>query len=466
MVSIDCVRTLSDVLRRLLAVAVIVVLARQALAAQSPSPGSSSDSAPATTMFPHDDSTAWWVSGQINLIAQAHDAFPASYSGPHSFLAIPEQTLSRVFTLYTGLRLGHGWEAFADVESAGGRGLSDAFGLAGFTDLDVVRNPTLGSAPYLARLMVRKVIALSPDEVSVTPTPLALAPRLPSRRLEIRVGKLGIVDFFDVNAVGTDSHLQFTNWTVDNNGGYDYAADTRGYTYGLIVEYDTPRWSVRGAEALMPTVANGITLDWHVATSRGENVELELRPTPAFTLRLLGYANHANMGSYTEAIEAFRAGQDSTPTIEAHRRQGRTKYGAGANADYTMPSGVRFFARTGWNSGDTESFAYTEVNNTVAVGGDVAGAPWRRPQDRVGAAVVSNGLSAPHRDYLALGGLGFLLGDGGLRYGREDIVETYYTAHVWRGLSAAGGLQYLVHPGYNQDRGPVLVEMLRLHLDF
>jgi hypothetical protein len=452
-------------LRTLLAIVVIVAARAQPLAAQSPAPASS-DQVPVTTLFSHDESTRWWLSGQINLIEQAHGSFPATYTGHNSFLPRRERTVSRVLTLYSGLRLGHGWEAFLDVESAGGRGLSDAFGLAGFTDLDVVRNPTLGGTPYLARLMVRKVIALSPDFVEVTPTPLALAARLPARRLEIRAGKLGIVDFFDVNAVGNDSHLQFANWTVDNNGAYDYAADTRGYTYGVIVEYDTPRWSVRGAEALMPTVANGIVLDWHFARARGENVELELRPTPAFTLRLLGYANHADMGSYTEAIAAFRAGQGATPDIEAHRRQGRIKYGVGVNADHTMPNGVRLFARTGWNSGDSESFAYTEVNNSVAIGGDVAGGHWHRPLDRVGVALVSNGLSAPHRDYLALGGLGFLLGDGGLRYGREDIVETYYTAHLWRGVSASAGLQYIDHPGYNQDRGPVLVQMARIHVEF
>jgi high affinity Mn2+ porin len=418
-----------------------------------------------TTMFPHDDGTPWWVSGQINVIEQSHGDFPAPYSGPHSFLPTPERTVSRVLTLYTGLRLGHGWEAYVDIESAGGRGLSDAFGLAGFTDLDVVRNPTLGSSPYLARAMVRKIIALSPEQVDVTPTPLSLASRLPARRLEIRAGKLGIVDFFDVNNVGGDSHLQFTNWTVDNNGGYDYAADTRGYTYGLIVEYDTPRWSLRGAEALMPTVANGIVLDWHVAQARGENVELELRPTDAFTVRLLAYVNHADMGSYSEAIDAFRSGQDPAPDIEAHRQQGRAKYGVGANAERALPNGVRIFARAGWNSGDTESFAYTEVNDSAALGADLAGAPWHRPTDRVGAAFVSNGLSGPHREYLRLGGLGFLLGDGALKYGREDIVETYYTAHLWRGVSASGGLQYIEHPGYNEDRGPVFVKMLRLHLD-
>jgi high affinity Mn2+ porin len=339
-------------------------------------------------------------------------------------------------------------------------------GVAGFTNLDVVRNPDLGSAPYIARATVRKIIALSAEEVQVAPTPLSLSRTLPARRLEVRAGKLSIVDFFDANAVGSDSHLQFTNWTVDNNGGYDYAADTRGYTYGIVLEYDTPSWSLRGAEALMPTVANGIAFDWQLTRARGENFELELRPTPNLTLRLLGYDNHANMGSYTDAINDYRAGRDPVPDIVAHREQGRVKGGLGANVEYTTPSGVRVFGRTGWNSGDTESFAYTEVNDTIAGGGDITGSAWHRPIDRVGAAFVSNGLSGPHREYLRLGGAGFLLGDGTLTYGRESIAETYYTAHLWRGVYASGGAQFIVHPGYNRDRGPVFVQMARLHMEF
>src|SRR3981081_814477 len=161
--------------------------------------------------------------------------------------------------------------------------------------------------------MIRKIVALSSSQTDADSTPLALAPRVPSRRLEIRAGKLGIVDFLHLNTVGSDSHRQFTNWTVANNGAYDYAADTRGYTYGVIVEYDTPRWSLRGAEALMPTVANGIVLHWDVAHSRGENLELEWRPNDGLTMRFLGYANHANMGSYAAAIHAFETGTDAVP---------------------------------------------------------------------------------------------------------------------------------------------------------
>src|SRR5438093_3613549 len=375
------------------------------------------DESPSMVEHPSDQTV--YVGGQMNFIFQRHGAFPALYTGPQSFKPTPEQSLSRLLTLQTGLRLGRGWDVVFDLESAGGRGLSDALGLAGFTDLDVVRNPSLGSAPYLARFIVHKVIALSPEEVDASPTPLALAPRLPTRRLEIRAGRLGLVDFLDVNAVGSDSHLQFTNWTIDNNGAYDYAADTRGYTYGVIVEYDTPRWSVRGAEALMPTVANGIVLDWQVARARGENVEMEWRTTTGVVLRLLGYVNHANMGDYDNAIRAFESRQDLAPIIEAHRQQGRVKGGLGANVEYTSKAGVRAFARAGWNQGNTESFAYTEVNDTAAEGFDVSGARWHRRADRLGVAAVSNGLSEAHREYLRLGGLGFLLGDGRVTCGRE-----------------------------------------------
>ena len=329
----------------------------------------------------------------------------------------------------------------------------------------MVRNPTLGSAPYIARAMVHVTVPLTKEVVDATPTPFSLAAHVPARRIEIRAGKLGIADFFDVNAVGSDSHLQFTNWTVDNNGAYDYAADTRGYTYAAIVEYDTPKWSLRFGEALMPTVANGIDMDWNIGRSRAENLELELHPTTGLAVRLLGYANHANMGSYDEAITGFLAGHDPKPDVVAYRQPGRVKTGLGVNTEYVFPTFVRVFARAGWNEGHNESFAYTEVNDSAQAGGDLNGALWNRPYDRLGVAVVSNGLSEPHREYLALGGQGFLLGDGTLRYGREDILETY-SAHVWRGVSASGGLQYIDHPGYNQDRGPVLVEMLRLHVDF
>src|SRR5262249_3122923 len=157
-----------------------------------------------------------------------------------------------------------------------------------------------------------------------------------------------------------------------------------GYTWGAIADYITPAWSIRGGVALMPKVANGIDLDWNLARARGENLEVDWRASSAVTVRTLGYVNHANMGSYDEAIQAYRNGVDPRPDIEAHRRQGRVKYGAGTSVDYVRGDGVRFYGRAGWNEGTNESFAYTEANDTGQVGGDVEGTAWRRGGDRVG----------------------------------------------------------------------------------
>jgi high affinity Mn2+ porin len=433
---------------------------------QVPSP----DSADPPTLFPHSKHSRFWISGQINTLFQGHGSFRAKYSGPQSLRSDDENATSRVLTLYTGVQITKHTEVLFDVESAGGRGISDAFGLAGFTNLDVVRNPQLGSKPYMARLMLHQIIPLGKKTAEATRGPFSLATELPERRLEIRAGKFGMADFFDTNSVGSDSHLQFLNWTIDNNGAYDYAADTRGYTFGVIVEFQDRNWGARFAEALMPKIANGINLDLNPSRAHADNLEVEfrrnfIRNRPG-VLRLLSYVNHANMGNYRQAIEAFRAGLTPTPDITAHPRHVRVKYGFGVNFEQEASRLVRIFGRYGWNDGRNESYAYTEVDNTVAFGGDLRGSLWRRKQDKIGIAVASNGISDDHRLYLALGGKGFLLGDGTLTYGRENILETYYNLHLWRGIFASADLQHINNPGYNRDRGPVFVPALRLHLEF
>ena len=236
-----------------------------------------------------------------------------------------------------------------------------------------------------------------------------------------------------------------------------------------MTEYHDRRWGVRFAETLMPKTANGPTLDRDIRQARAENTELELRPQlwkeHATTVRLLSYVNHANMGSYREATNAFLSGADRQPDITAHRKQGRIKYGFGLNLEQDLSKTVRAFARVGWNEGRNESFAYTEVDQTVAFGADWRFAPIKRPLDKAGVAFVTNGISRDHQLYLALGGLGFLLGDGRLTYGRENIIESYYNAHLWRGIYLSPNLQFISHPGYNRDRGPVVVPGLRLHLE-
>ena len=421
-------------------------------------------------MLPHFKNSRFWLSGQANFIFQTHPDFHADYSGKNSLSPDYDKATSRVMTLYTGVRLNNSTELLVDIEEAGGAALSTGLGLAGNTDLDIVRNPLLSKMPYLGRGMIHKVFALSKDKIENQRSFLSLFDELPRRRLEIRFGKFSMPDFFDVNSAGSDTHFQFDNWSVDNNGAWDYAADTRGYTVGVVADYEDRNWGFRFAEALMPKVANGIDLVWRPWQVHAENWEYELRhgviPKKAGVVRLLAYTNYSNMGIYREANAQFKEGLVLVPEITNHPWHITRKYGFGVNLEQNLTRNVTAFARWGWDDGRTESFAYTEIDSTFAEGVGVNGAKWHRKQDRAGIAFVSNGIKKDHQVYLADGGLGFLLGDGGLNYGRENIVESYYTAHVWRGIYFAPGVQHINNPGYNRDRGPVVVPSLRAHVEF
>jgi high affinity Mn2+ porin len=412
-----------------------------------------------------------WISGQANFIFQAHGPFHSPYSGTNSFQSRVETTaLSRVLTLYTGVKLTRWFEFIFNAEEAGGKGLSEALGIAAFTNLDVVRNPSLGQDVYAARYFIHYTLPLNADRVDEQPNPFYLQKSLPRQRIEFTMGKMGLVDFFDNNAVGSDSHLQFTNWAIDNNGAYDYAANTRGYTIAAILSYTGPTFEVRFGEALMPTVANGIDLEADLRRARAENLELEWKPQwfqgLETHIRPLAYLNHANMGDYGQAIAGYQNHVDPVPDITQYRHQDSLKQGFGINAEQTLPANFRAFFRAGWNEGHKESFAYTEMNSTLSFGADLSGDAWGRKEDRIGSAFEIGGISSKHREYLALGGLGFILGDGGLNYGHEAVSETYYTAHVVSGLYMAVQLSFINNPGYNRDRGPVVVPGVRAHVDF
>jgi high affinity Mn2+ porin len=430
------------------------------------------------TFFPHPDAARYLISGQANVVFQGHTPFHSPYEGTNSFLSRGEYKMSYVGTLFLGFQVTkaprYATDLILDVESAGGRGDSEALGLAGFTNLDVVRNPTLGTTPYLARYELHQVIGLSSENAEAERTPFSLATSLPVRRLEFHLGRLGVPDFLDTNAVGTDSHFQFLNWTIDNNGAWDYAADTRGYTTGLVTEYVDHAVSLRYALAMMPTVANGIDLDTDLRRASGQNWELEVRRGPAWFLpgrkgaiRLMGFMNDANMGLYRRQNIAFLQGLTPTPEIKAHTPGRTVKYGMDVNLEQEMTPNLRVFGRFGWNEGQHESFAYTEVDQTFDFGGDYSlKSLLDRPNDRIGLAFATNAIKRDHQAYLRLGGVGFLLGDGNLNYAREDILEGYYNVHAWRGLFYALDVQYVEHPGYNQDRGPVPVGAVRMHLEF
>ena len=303
------------------------------------------------TLFPHTDSGRYWISGQANVILQWHPTFYAQYSGPNSLTNWAQSATTHVLTLFTGYELTPTTEVFADLEDATGTGIGNANGLAGYSNMDSVRlanGVALSRSPYVARFMLRQIIPLTQEREEADRDELHLATSIPVRRVEFRLGKFDLTDFFDLNTYGSDSHLQFLNWTVDANGAYDYAADTRGYTDGAMVEYDDRWWSARFAEALMPKTANGQFLDADIARARSENLDLEARGDRIAhrqgVVRLLSYLNHGNMGNYEEAIREFLDGVTPTPEIIATRQQGRHKYGFGLNFEQEITPQVSVWA--------------------------------------------------------------------------------------------------------------------------
>jgi hypothetical protein len=411
----------------------------------------------------------FWVSGQANFIFQAHTPFHSPYSGPNSFHGYGESATSRTLTLYTGVRLLRFTEAIANVDEAGGSGLSDGVGLAAYVNADVV-SPQVSRSVYLSRLFIHHTVALTADRISEEPNPFYLQPSLPRSRLEFTFGKMSLLDFFDVNAVGSDTHLQFTNVAIGNNGTYEVAADEHGFTVAGMANYEGPRVGFRFAEALLPNTQTGINLNYDVRHVHSDNFEFDYATYTlqgyATQVSALAFINHADLGNYDEANKAYLSGSDPTPDITAHRHPGTVKPGFGVNFEQELPANFRAFFRAGWNDGRYESFTFCEMNNTVSFGADLTGDAWHRKDDRIGSAWVNSGLSQQHREYLALGGLGFELGDGGLTYGRESVSETYYTAHLWGGLYVAAQLSFVNNPGFNRARGPIIVPGLRTHLDF
>jgi carbohydrate-selective porin OprB len=258
------------------------------------------------------------------------------------------------------------------------------------------------------------------------------------------------------------------NWALWNNTAWDFAADTRGYSKGVVIGYVSPMWSLKYGVYEMPLRANDQQLETSIRRAHGQNIELTLNPNSAGTVvRLLAYRNTARMGVYEDAL-ALAAATGAVPDIVAQDREGRHKTGFGVNAEQPLADGGAsgLFLRAGWDDGKTESFAFTEVDRTLTLGGQLSGVHWRRGDDRAGVALAINGLSPVHRDYLAAGGIGFLLGDGRLNYGPEEILEAYYRLQFGHYVQLSPDLQYIRDPGFNRDRGPVSVWGLRLHLEY
>ena len=417
--------------------------------------------APAEKMEPE----RWNLFYQATSIGQYHGTFHSPYAGPFSLQSYAERDVSLTTTLFLGLRPETNTHIYLDPEIAGGRGFSGVDGLANSSNGELPRVASATPKPYLARLYVSHDFGFGSAKESVERDANQLAGERPLNRYTITAGRFTLTDFFDDNRYTHDPRTQFMGWGVMFNGAWDYPADVRGYTWGWVHELHMRNWSVRYGSGAMPREANGLRFDRRLFRDRGDVVEGEYRYLArkhAGTVRLLGYVNHANAGTYVDSIRLAKQ-TGTIPDITATRQVGTMKYGTGISFDQEITKNIGVFWRLGWNDGKTESFAFTAIDRLATGGISFHGTRWHRPDDNAAAEMTFSGISGVHASYLALGGHDFLIGDGRLQYAPESIFEMYYSAKLFAGFFASLDLQHAANPAFNQDRGPVWIPSVRLH---
>jgi high affinity Mn2+ porin len=385
---------------------------------------------------------------QETMIEQAHDKFNSPYSGMNSLSSSEPPALTVTSTLFFALSLPNQFEIEIDPELGGGKGLSGSTGIAGVPNGESYRINDVAPKVELVRAYLHKTISVGPLE-----------------QYDFVAGKFSVTDYFDVNTYSNSARTEFMNGAIINNGAWDYPADTRGYTEGLVAEYIKDKLALRLAAVLEPTSANGPNLDSHISKAHGEALEGEYGYdllSHGGKVRLLLFLNTAKMGNYNEATYDSIYNHDITLT----RKYSRNKYGFGINMEQSLNDNAGAFLRIGWNDGQNETWAYTEIDRTVS-GGIATKMPIiGREEDSFGIAFTIDGISAAHRAYLNSGGYGFIIGDGKLpHYGLESIMETYYLFQLNKLLGISFDYQFVANPAYNEDRGPVNIFSIRGHVE-
>jgi len=405
---------------------------------------------------------------QTTYIYQYKPSFHSPYEGENSLTGKEEKQNSITATLYAGARLWKGAEVYVNPEVAGGSGLSGALGMAGSSNGETFRVGSPSPTLYSARYFLKQTFTLGKEKEWQEDDANQLSGYTPKKYLNFYFGKLSLGDLFDNNEYSNSPRTQFMNWALMNNGAWDYAANVRGYTYSFSTELQLNKMSYKLAFATLPREANGEKLNTNFKDSFALAINAEVDKaysinTRKGNIRLLVYHNNSNMGNYGEAIKLT-----GTPDIITTRKLGRTKWGWGINLDQEVGRNTGVFGRIGWNDGKNETWAFTEIDRTVSSGVSFKGSAWKRNDDNAGIAIAMNGLSQDHRSYLAKGGSGFILGDGELNYGSEVIPELYYSLKPSESLPLwlSGDYQFVLHPGYNKDRGPVNIFSVRVHTEF
>jgi high affinity Mn2+ porin len=410
------------------------------------------------------ESDRWEIHGQTTYLPQGYPAFRAPYSGTNSLTPAQQAQATWSSSLFLNARLWEGGEVYYNPELLQGFGLNDTVGAGGFPNGEAQKS----NFPYphynTSRLFLRQTFGFGGEQEELASGPLQLGGKVDVSRLTVQAGKFAVIDIFDGNAYAKDTRKDFINWSIWAPGAFDYSADKVGLTYGATAEFNQKQWALRGGYFLMQAVSNSSSFDTNVPERGTYVAELETRYSlfsQPGKLRTIAWLNSAYSGSYRETLNNPALNLDIALT-----RTGRIKYGYIINLEQAVTDDIGLFGRWSWNNGTTEIMAFTDIDASLSMGTSIKGTKWGRPDDVIGIGGAINALSQDHRDFIAAGGLGILIGDGQLNYRKERILETYYAYALNKQLTLTADYQLITNPAYNADRGPVHVFSGRFHGEF
>ncbi|WP_426407621.1 carbohydrate porin [Bradyrhizobium ganzhouense] len=413
------------------------------------------------------ESPDWNVHGQTTFIQQAYPRIRSPYEGTNSLPGGGQGRETLTADAFLGWRLWNGGELYFNPELAQGFGFNTTLGLAGFSNGEAQKGGTEFPKFRPQRYFIRQTFGLGGEQEEVADGPLQLAGKRDIDRVTLTVGRFAIGDFFDGNSYAKDPRADFMNWAIWSSGAYDFPADLPGITRGAVIELNRKDWALRAGVFQVPSAPNS-----DVLTSKGGGAVVELEERYAISdqpgkLRLGVFGNQGNTASYREALTIVA----SDPSLDINAtaagiRHTLPKYGFYANMEQAINTDIGIFARVSWNDGQNEILSFTDIDRSLSGGVSIKGVSWGRPSDTIGIGGAINGLSTAHRDFLAAGGNGLLIGDGRLNYRDEKILEAYYAYNLSKWSTLTFDYQFIANPAYNADRGPVSVFSARAHAEF
>jgi len=438
-------------MRFLMAIGLIHVYVPAALSADAPGAG-------ALQSLPDE---RFAIHGQLTYVEQETDGFRAPYSGKNSLSPdIGRETFDA--SVYLGARLWPGAEGWIQPEIDQGFGLNDTLGVAGFPSGEAYKVGKKQPYLRLPRAFLRETVDTGGEQESVEGVANQLRGSRSSDRWVFTLGKFGVTDIFDTNQYAHDPRSDFFNWAAVDAGAFDYAADAWGFTVGAAAERYQGSWTLRAGVFDLSNIPNSPHLDpgFH---------EFQRFDLLGKTGRVLvtAFDSRGRMALLDETIALAQSTRANINTALVDAREYRSRLGAVLGLEQPITEAIGVFARVSKAAGNVETYEFADIDRSVAIGTSIKGLLWRRPDDIIGLSAIDNGISAEREEYLNLGGLGILIGDGQLAHpGAEQIVETYYnlSARAWAHLTF--DYQWVKNPAYNTQRGPVSIFAVRLHAQF